>query len=113
MIPAASTFVPTMKPGTSIRNTSGIPKASQRFTKRAALSAESLSRMPPRWRGWEPTTPPGIPPVRAAEVARLGGPAPHRRPSHGHQAGDDRARPLRFEIEPFAVVDDQLDRVVH
>ena len=46
MIPSASTFVPTMKPGTSIRNTSGMPKALHKFTKRAALSAESLSRMP-------------------------------------------------------------------
>ena len=65
MIPACSTFVPTMKPGTSIRNTSGIPNALQRFTKRAALSAESLSRMPPSCLGWLATIPTGRPPMRA------------------------------------------------
>ena len=57
-----------MKPGTSIRNTSGMPNASQRLTKRAALSAESLSRMPPSWRGWLATMPTGRPPMRARQV---------------------------------------------
>jgi hypothetical protein len=71
MIPACSTFVPTMKPGTSIRKTSGIPKALQRFTKRAALSAESLSRIPPRWRGWLATIPAGRPPKRAKPVTSV------------------------------------------
>ena len=83
-----------MKPGTSTRNTSGMPKASHRFTNRAALSAESLSRMPPRWR-------------------RLRGDDPHRSSADPRQAGDDRARPLRLEVQPGAVVDDQLDHVVH
>ena len=45
-----------------------MPNASHRFTKRAALSAESLSRMPPRWRGWEATMPTGRPPIRARQV---------------------------------------------
>ena len=47
MMPCCSTFVPTMKPGTSCRNSSGMLNASQRFTKRAALSAEFTSRTPP------------------------------------------------------------------
>src|SRR5215212_6046239 len=68
MIPASSTLVPTMNPGTSIRKTSGSPNALQRLTKRAALSAESLSRMPPSWRGWLPTIPTGRPPIRARQV---------------------------------------------
>ena len=68
MIPASSTFVPTMKPGTSIRKTSGIPNALQRFTKRAALSAESLSRIPPSCLGWLATMPAGRPPKRAKQV---------------------------------------------
>ena len=68
MIPAASTFVPTMNPGTSCRKTSGTPKALQRFTKRAALSDESLSRMPPSCRGWLATMPAGRPPKRAKQV---------------------------------------------
>ena len=45
-----------------------MPNASHRFTKRAALSAESLSRMPPRWRGCEATIPTGRPPIRARQV---------------------------------------------
>jgi hypothetical protein len=53
MTPAASTFVPTMNPGTSIRNTSGIPNALQRLTKRAALSAEDPAE-PARLRGDDP-----------------------------------------------------------
>ena len=47
MMPACSTFEPTMKPGTSCRNTSGTLNASQICMNRAALSAESFSRMPP------------------------------------------------------------------
>ena len=57
-----------MKPGTSIRKTSGMPKALQRLTKRAALSAESLSRMPPSCLGWLATIPAGRPPKRAKQV---------------------------------------------
>ena len=68
MIPACSTFEPTMNPGTSWRKTSGISKASQRLTKRAALSAESFSRMPPSCLGWLATIPTGWPPKRARQV---------------------------------------------
>ena len=57
-----------MKPGTSIRNTSGIANALHRFTKRAALSAESLSRIPPSCLGWLATIPAGRPPKRAKQV---------------------------------------------
>src|SRR4051794_9865694 len=92
MIPAASTFVPTMNPGTSWRKTSGRPNALQRLTKRAALSAESLSRIPPSWRGWLATMPAGRPPKRAR---------------HG-----DRLRPLRLEAQVLAVVDDPADDVL-
>ena len=45
-----------------------MPYASQRFTKRAALSAESFSRMPPRCFGWLATIPTGRPPMRARQV---------------------------------------------
>jgi hypothetical protein len=57
-----------MKPGTSWRKTSGRPNALQRLTNRAALSAESLSRIPPSWRGWLATMPTGRPPNRARHV---------------------------------------------
>ena len=57
-----------MKPGTSMRKTSGIPNALQRFTNRATLSAESLSRMPPSCLGCEATMPAGRPPKRAKHV---------------------------------------------
>ena len=57
-----------MKPGTSWRNSSGMPNASQSLMKRAALSAESFSRMPPRCFGWLATMPTGRPPMRARQV---------------------------------------------
>ena len=57
-----------MKPGTSWRKSSGIPKASQRLMKRADLSAESFSRMPPSCLGWLATMPTGRPPIRAKHV---------------------------------------------
>ena len=57
-----------MKPGTSWRNSSGIPYASQRLMKRAALSAESFSRMPPSCFGCDATIPIGRPPIRAKHV---------------------------------------------
>ena len=45
-----------------------MPKASQRLMKRAALSAESFSRMPPSCLGWLATMPTGRPPMRARQV---------------------------------------------
>ena len=42
--------------------------ASQRLTKRAALSAESFSRMPASCFGWFATIPTGRPPKRARQV---------------------------------------------
>src|SRR5665809_78996 len=43
MMPACSTFVPTMKPGTSWRKTSGMPNASHRLMKRADKSARFIN----------------------------------------------------------------------
>ena len=57
-----------MKPGTSIRNTSGMLKASQSQTNRAALSAEFTSRAPPSTMGWLARMPTGWPPMRARPV---------------------------------------------
>ena len=68
MIPACSTFAPTMNPGTSWMKTSGMLKASQRLMNRAALSAESLSRIPASCLGWLATIPTGRPPNRAKQV---------------------------------------------
>src|SRR5947207_8685702 len=47
MIPWRSTSVPTMKPGTSDRNSSGMTKASQHQTNRDALSGESTNSTAP------------------------------------------------------------------
>src|SRR2546428_354713 len=68
MMPARSTLLPTMKPGTSWKNTSGTPKASHSMMKRAALSAESMSRAPPSTIGWLAITPTGWPLSRARAV---------------------------------------------
>ena len=46
-------------------------KASQRLMKRAALSAESLSRIPASCLGWLATIPTGWPPKRAKQVIRV------------------------------------------
>ena len=61
MIPSRSTCVPIMKPGTSARNTSGTPNASQSQMNRAALSAESPKSTPPLCIGLLATTPTGRP----------------------------------------------------
>src|ERR1019366_8955369 len=45
--------------------------ASQIWMNRAALSAESLSRMPPRCIGWFATMPTLLPPMRAKQVMML------------------------------------------
>ena len=49
----------------------------------------------------------------AAEVTRLVGHDPHRAAAHPGEAGDDRARPARLEVEPLPVVHDPADHVVH
>src|SRR5665809_120411 len=43
MMPACSTFVPTMKPGTSWRKTSGMPNAPHRLIQRADTSARFIT----------------------------------------------------------------------
>ena len=68
--------------------------ASQRLMNRAALSAESFSRMPASCFGWFATMPTGRPPKRAKQVMIV-------------------LRPLRLDVEVLAVVDDPLDHVVH
>ena len=68
MMPCFSTALPIMKPGTSLRNTSGMPKASQRVMKRVALSALSTKSTPPFTRGWLARMPTGLPFSRARPV---------------------------------------------
>src|SRR5206468_1087822 len=70
MVPSFSTFDPTRKPGQSIRKTSGMWKASQSHTNRAALSAALTSIAPPRNIGWFATIPKGRPPNRAKPVTK-------------------------------------------
>ena len=68
MMPCRSTAVPTMKPGTSARNSSGIPNASQVWMNRAALSAESTNSTPPLNMGLFAITPMTWPSRRAKPV---------------------------------------------
>ncbi|MNJ51884.1 hypothetical protein D3C77_471990 [compost metagenome] len=56
-----SCLVPGMKPGTSTNVTSGMWKASQKRTNRAALRLLSMSSTPARVWGWLPTIPTGWP----------------------------------------------------
>ena len=62
--------------------------------KRAALSAESLSRMPPRCLGWLAMIPAGRPPKRARQVMIV----------LAHWG---------FQVEVPPVVDDPADHLVH
>jgi hypothetical protein len=57
--------VPGRKPGTSTKVTSGMLKASQKRTKRAALTEASMSRQPASTSGWLATMPTGGPSMRA------------------------------------------------
>ena len=68
MMPCRSTAVPTMKPGTSARNSSGMPNASQVWMNRAALSAESTNSTPPLNMGLFAITPVTCPSSRAKPV---------------------------------------------
>ena len=72
MIPCRSTSVPTMKPGTSARNTSGMLKASHSQMNRAALSAESTNSTPPFCSGLLATMPTGRPSMRPSPVISSG-----------------------------------------
>ena len=69
-------------------------KASQRLTNRAALSAESFSRIP-------------------AELLRLVGDDAAGHSAEPSEAGDHRLRELRLQVEELAVVDDLADHLVH
>ena len=68
MIPARSTFEPTMNPETSARYTRGTLYALQSQMNRAALSEESTKRTPPLTLGWFATIPTARPPRRAKPV---------------------------------------------
>ena len=47
------------------------------------------------------------------ELLGLVGDDPHRAPAEAREAGNDRLRPLALDVEVLAVVDDQLDDLVH
>src|SRR5262245_4336173 len=65
MMPPYSWSTPGRNPGTSTNVTSGMLKASQVRTKRAAFSELSMSSTPASTIGWLPTTPTGEPSSRA------------------------------------------------
>ena len=65
MMPCLSTAVPTMKPGTSARKSSGTLNASHNWMNRVALSAESTNSTPPLNIGLFATTPVTWPASRA------------------------------------------------
>src|SRR3990167_7107160 len=65
MMPPYSWLVPGMKPGTSTNVTTGMLKASQKRTKRAALIELLISRQPANTRGWLATIPTVWPSMRA------------------------------------------------
>jgi hypothetical protein len=89
MMPCFSTAEPTMKPGTSERNSSGTLNASQSWTNRVALSAESTNSTPPLNIELLPTTPTTSP---SAGRSRPSAPGPQR-----------------LDLEERALVDDALD----
>ncbi len=64
MMPFHSWSVPGRKPGTSTKVSTGMLKASQVRTNRAAFSLASMSRVPANWVGWLATTPTGRPSMR-------------------------------------------------
>jgi hypothetical protein len=71
MMPPYSCLVPGRKPGTSSKVTSGILKASQKRTKRAAFTDASMSSVPARNAGWFATMPMLRPPSRASPTTML------------------------------------------
>ena len=94
MMPWRSTSVPTMNPGTSARNTSGMPNASQHQMKRAALSAESTNSAPPLCTGLLATMPTG-------------------RPSSRPKPDDHLGREQRLHLEEAVGVEQPVEQVVH
>ena len=88
MMPPHSWRVPGRKPGTSSKVTSGMLKQSQKRTKRAALTEESMSSTPASTLGWLPTMPTGRPFRRAKPTTML-------------------PREVLVHLEEVAVVDDQ------
>ena len=72
MIPARSTALPTMNPGTSQRKSSGSPYALQSETNCAPLSEESPVSTPPLRIGWLASTPTARPSSRAKAVMSSG-----------------------------------------
>ena len=71
MMPPYSCRVPGRKPGTSSNVTSGMLKASQKRTKRAAFTDASMSSVPARCAGWFATMPTERPPSRANPTMML------------------------------------------
>ena len=70
--PVASASGPTMKPGVSMSERIGSPKASQSCMKRAALSAAPLVIAPAEWRVSLATIPTGRPSIRTRAVTISG-----------------------------------------
>jgi hypothetical protein len=68
MMPPYSCAVPGRKPGTSTKVTMGMLKASQKRTKRAPLTEESMSSTPASSEGWFATMPTVRPSIRAKPV---------------------------------------------
>ena len=71
MIPPHSCSVPGRKPGTSTKVTSGMLKASQVRTNRAAFREAPMSNTPASTAGWFATMPTDWPPRRANPVTML------------------------------------------
>ena len=72
MMPFHSWSVPGRKPGTSTKVSTGMLKASQVRTKRAAFSEASMSRVPANCIGWLATIPTGWPSTRPKPTMMFG-----------------------------------------
>src|ERR1044072_423206 len=115
MMPCFSTAEPTMNPGTSCRNTSGMPNASHSLTKRATLSAAFTSSAPPSTIGWLATTPTGRPAQRARPARSVFAPPAlaARPPGDARQARELVLRPPRLHPQHVAVVDERRHDLAH
>ena len=71
-MPFHSWSVPGRKPGTSTKVSTGMLKASQVRTKRAAFSEASMSRVPANCIGWLATTPTERPSTRPKPTMMFG-----------------------------------------